>query len=102
MGNTKMALSKENYYFIIGGCILVFLGFVLMAGGGSEDTAVFDENEMFSFRRITLAPFMVMAGYGVILFGILKKPKQAEEIQIEEKEGELKDSSEVIDSPDQK
>ena len=59
--------------FIIIGCIVVLLGFVLMSGGGSEDPNVFNEDELFSFRVITLAPCLVMSGYGLVLFGIMKK-----------------------------
>ena len=70
---TKMVLGRKNYMFIIIGCIVVLLGFVLMSGGGSEDPNVFNEDELFSFRRITLAPFLVMSGYGLVLFGIMKK-----------------------------
>ena len=70
---TKMVLGKKNYMFIITGCFVVILGFILMSGGGSEDPNVFQEDELFSFRRITLAPFMVMVGYGVVLYGIMKK-----------------------------
>ena len=70
---TKMVLGKKNYMFIITGCLVVILGFILMSGGGSEDPNVFQEDELFSFRRITLAPFMVMVGYGVVLYGIMKK-----------------------------
>ena len=70
---TKMVLGKKNYVFIITGCLVVILGFILMSGGGSEDPNVFQEDELFSFRRITLAPFTVMVGYGVVLYGIMKK-----------------------------
>ena len=70
---SKMVLGKKNYVFIIIGCLVVILGFILMFGGGSENPNVFQEEELFSFRRITLAPFMVMLGYGVVLYGIMKK-----------------------------
>ena len=70
---SKMVLGKKNYVFIIIGCLVVILGFILMSGGGSENPNVFQEEELFSFRRITLAPFMVMLGYGVVLYGIMKK-----------------------------
>ena len=70
---SKMVLGKNNYFFIIIGCLVVILGFILMSGGGSENPNVFQEEELFSFRRITLAPFMVMLGYGVVLYGIMKK-----------------------------
>ena len=48
------------------------VGYLLMSGGGSEDPNVFDEG-IFSARRITLAPTVVLAGYGVIFYAILKK-----------------------------
>jgi len=70
---SKMVLSRKNYNFIILGCLVVLLGFILMSGGGSEDPNVFNEEELFSFRRITLAPFLVISGYGLVLFGIMKK-----------------------------
>ncbi len=70
---SKMVLGRKNYNFIILGCLVVLLGFILMSGGGSEDPNVFIEEELFSFRRITLAPFLVILGYGLVLFGIMKK-----------------------------
>jgi len=70
---SKMVLGRKNYNFIILGCLVVLLGFILMSGGGSEDPNVFNEDELFSFRRITLAPFLVISGYGLVLFGIMKK-----------------------------
>ena len=52
-----MALSRENFKYIIVGCVVVIVGFILMSGGGTEDPTQFNEEELFSFRRITLAPF---------------------------------------------
>jgi hypothetical protein len=71
-----LALPKENYKIILIGLALVIIGFALMSGGGSENPAEFDP-EIFSFRRITLAPFVVMLGYGVVLYAIMKRPKVA-------------------------
>lgn len=71
-----LALPKKNYYYIIAGVVVVLLGFVLMAGGGSEDPMIFDKEELFSFRRITLAPFLVILGYVIVLWGVLKKPEE--------------------------
>ena len=68
-----MVLKNKNYILIVIGCIVVLLGFLLMSGGGSENPEVFNEKELFSFRRITLAPFLVLLGYGVVLYGIMKK-----------------------------
>lgn len=66
------ALSKENYKWLLIGIGVVILGFVLMIGGGSEDPNVFNE-DVFSFRRITLAPIVALIGYGIIFYAILKK-----------------------------
>jgi uncharacterized membrane protein len=70
-----LALPKENYLFIIAGVVVVLIGFFLMAGGGADDPTVFEKEELFSARRITVAPFLVMVGYVVVLYGILKRPK---------------------------
>ena len=70
----RFALDKQNYRLIIIGCVIVLIGFVLMMGGGSEDPNVFNE-EIFSARRITVAPITVMAGYMFIIYAIMKRPK---------------------------
>ena len=46
-----------------------------MMGGGSDDPNIFNEQELFSFRRITLAPFLIILGYMVVLFGVMKRNK---------------------------
>lgn len=65
-------LNKKNYQIIILGLIVCALGYILMAGGGSDDPNVFNP-EIFSFRRIKLAPFVVIMGYVIVVVGILKK-----------------------------
>jgi hypothetical protein len=70
--NESFALSAKNYKIMLIGIATVILGFILMIGGGSEDPNEFSY-EIFSFRRITLAPIVVMAGYVVIFYSILKK-----------------------------
>lgn len=72
--SNEFALEKANYKFLIIGIALVVLGFVLMSGGGSEDPNVYSD-EIFSFRRITLAPLILIAGFGMNLFAILYRPK---------------------------
>lgn len=59
---------------MLAGLGVVILGFILMSGGGSDDPEVFSE-AIFSFRRITLAPLLVLAGYGLVMYAIMKKPK---------------------------
>lgn len=70
----RFAFTKENYRLLIFGIALIFIGFALMVGGGSEDPNVFNP-EMFSTRRITVAPIVVLSGFITILFAIMKKPK---------------------------
>ena len=70
--NGNFAFSAVNYKLLGLGLVLLVLGYVLMSGGGSDDPYVFSD-EIFSFRRITLAPFIILSGYGTILFAILKK-----------------------------
>ncbi len=81
-----LALPKQNYLIIIGGVVLVLLGFVLMSGGGADDPDVFVKEELFSTRRITIAPLLVILGYVVVLYGVLKRPKNAVVIESNETE----------------
>jgi uncharacterized membrane protein len=69
------AFGKENYRILIVGVLIVVIGYLLMIGGGSEDPNKFDANEIFSFRRITLSPIVILTGFVVVLFGIMKKAK---------------------------
>lgn len=68
--------DKTNYKILVIGLVIVAFGFILMAGGASDDPNVFNE-DVFSPRRIRLAPTLVLAGFGVVIYSILKKPKQA-------------------------
>lgn len=72
--NEEFLFSKTNYKILIVGIILIALGFILMSGGGSDDPNVFNE-EIFNFRRIRLAPTIVLAGFGVVIYSIFKKDK---------------------------
>jgi hypothetical protein len=72
------ALGKENYKLLIIGFAIIVIGFLLMIGGGSSDPKVFNP-AVFSFRRITLAPIVVLAGFIFEIFAIMKKPKATEE-----------------------
>lgn len=66
--------EKENYKWMIIGMVVVVLGFILMSGGGTDDPTKFNGDELFSHRRITLAPFLVLLGYGIVFYSIIKKP----------------------------
>lgn len=67
--------EKINYKILIIGLLVVTLGFILMAGGGSDDPNVFSE-EIFNFRRIRLAPTTVLLGFAIVIYGIMKNPKK--------------------------
>jgi hypothetical protein len=69
--------TKENYTWMIAGIILVALGIILMAGGKSDDPNIFKENEVYSVRRITIAPILILLGLGVEVYAIFKKPKNS-------------------------
>ena len=63
-----------NYRLLVIGLVVIIIGFILMAGGRSEDPTVFNP-EMFSVRRITIAPLVVLAGFVIEGFAIMWKPK---------------------------
>ena len=68
--------EKENFKFMIIGLVVIAFGFILMAGGGSDDPNVFNP-EIFSWRRIRLAPTVVLIGFAIEIYAILLKPKSA-------------------------
>ena len=75
----NFALGPENYKLLIIGFVIIIVGFLLMIGGKTEDPAVFNEDQIFSFRRITLAPIVVLFGFVFEIWAIMKKPKTTEE-----------------------
>ncbi len=70
-------LGKENYILLSIGFAIIVLGFILMIGGGSDDPNVFNEEELFSFRRTTLAPLLVLFGFIFEIWAIMKKPRES-------------------------
>lgn len=72
----EFLFDKINYQILLIGIVVIALGFILMAGGGSEDPNVFSE-DIFNFRRIRLAPTTVLIGFGITIYAILKNPKKA-------------------------
>ncbi len=75
-GNSEkeFAFGKENYIICGVGFLCIVAGFILMAGGGSEDPNVFSE-EIFSTQRITIAPLVVLLGFAVEIIGIMYRSK---------------------------
>lgn len=73
----NFALGKENYKLLAIGFAIIVTGFLLMLGGRSEDPNVFSD-KIFSFRRITLAPIVVLAGFVFEIWAIMKRPKNSD------------------------
>lgn len=65
--------GKKNYLIMILGVVVILLGFALMAGGGSDDPNIFNE-EIYSFRRIRLAPTLVLLGLAIEVYAIMASP----------------------------
>jgi hypothetical protein len=70
----SFAFGKINYILMIAGIVLIFLGYILMSGGGSDDPKVFNP-AIFDTQRITIAPIVVLLGYALEVVAILKKAK---------------------------
>lgn len=70
--DAQMPLTIKNYILIIAGLVIIIIGMVLMAGGGSNDPNVFNY-DMFSWRRITLAPILIVGGFAFEIYALLKK-----------------------------
>lgn len=71
---SNFVFGKENYIMIIAGLVVIAIGFMLMAGGRTEDPTAFNP-EIFSTRRIVVAPFVVLAGFVIEVFAIFRSPK---------------------------
>lgn len=71
--------TKQNYILIVAGLVISIIGYMLMSGGNPENPAEFSP-DIFNFRRLTLAPFVVMSGYVIVLIGIIKVFKKEEDL----------------------
>lgn len=68
--------SKDNYWWMLIGLVVMAIGMFLLAGGSSDDPAVFDKTKVYSATRITIAPLLILAGLVIEIFAIFKKPKE--------------------------
>jgi hypothetical protein len=73
--NKNTLFGKQNLLWMLIGAIVIVLGFFLMAGGKSSDPNVFNENEVYSTTRITIAPILIIAGLIIEIYAIMKKGK---------------------------
>ena len=72
---SEFIFGKKNYKFLFIGLAFIVIGFILMSGGGSDDPNVFDES-IYSWRRIRLAPTLVLIGFGIQVYAILLNPNK--------------------------
>lgn len=72
----SFAFSKVNTKFLLAGLLINVIGFILMIGGATDDITEFHADEIFSETRITVAPILIALGYIIILYAIMKRPKQ--------------------------
>jgi hypothetical protein len=68
--------TRDNYMWMLIGLVVIALGMFLMSGGRSTDPNVFDQKEVYSPRRITIAPLLIIIGLGLEVFAIFKRPKR--------------------------
>lgn len=73
--DTTSFFRKENYTWMLAGLIVIAIGMLVMSGGKSSNPAVFDQKEVYSTTRITIAPILIVIGLGLEVFAIFKKPK---------------------------
>lgn len=71
----EFLFGANNYKILIIGLVVIALGFILMSGGANENPNVFNE-EVYNFRRIRLAPTVVLIGFGITIYSILVKNKK--------------------------
>ena len=71
---SEFLFDKINYKIILIGIAVIAIGFILMSGGGSDDPKVFND-AIFNFRRIRLAPTVVLIGFGITIYSIFKPKK---------------------------
>ena len=69
----EFLFEKVNYTLLLIGIGVIVFGFILMSGGGSDDPKVWNDS-VFDFRRIRLAPTVVLIGFGITIWSILKNP----------------------------
>jgi hypothetical protein len=75
--NMPFLFDKQNYMIMIAGVAVIIIGFMLMTGPANDDPNVFNKEEIYSFRRITLAPVVVIIGFVIEVFAIMRKPAAA-------------------------
>ena len=71
--SAPLVFGRDTYIWLGGGFLLIVFGFILMVGGRGDDPTVFDEGVIYSWRKITLAPLIILSGLSVVTYAIFKK-----------------------------
>jgi hypothetical protein len=69
--------SRDNLLWMIGGAVVMIIGYMLMSGGRSDDPNVFNANEVYSARRITVAPILILLGLAIEVYALFRTPKRS-------------------------
>jgi hypothetical protein len=72
----KIVFGRENYYLMIAGLVIIVVGFILMSGGKYTDPNVFPADDIYSTRRITIAPIVVIIGFAVEIYAVFHRSKK--------------------------
>ncbi|MBX3240582.1 MAG: DUF3098 domain-containing protein [Chitinophagaceae bacterium] len=75
--SSRLQFDKQNYLWMAIGGVVMIVALLLMAGGKSDDPTVFNYEEVYSKRRITVAPVLLLAGLIIEMYAIMRKPKPA-------------------------
>ena len=73
-GNQVFLFDKSNYMWMIGGIVLILIGFALMSGGKSPDPHKFNYDVVYSATKVTIAPILILLGFAAEVYAIMKKP----------------------------
>ena len=71
----NILFSKENYKWMLIGLVVMAIGFFVMAGGKNPNPSIFNDKDVYSPMRISVAPILIVAGLVIEIFAIMKKPK---------------------------
>lgn len=69
----QLMFNKNNYRLMIIGAVVIIIGMMLLSGGENKDPNIFDQNMVYSTRRITIAPIVILLGFVIEIIAILKK-----------------------------
>ena len=84
---SSFAFGKINYILLIAGVVILFLGYICLSGGGSDDPTVFSD-KLFDARRLVVAPILIVGGLVVEIFAIMIRPKDKKEVEPTEETAE--------------